>query len=86
MKFHISRQALVILIVAFVASFLVTVAIRSRVTPEQLSTVERLRLEAENQELQVQVKNAEIRNSRMSAQLEDAERLSHRVNALINTR
>src|SRR4051812_42684558 len=83
LKFHISRQAVVILVVAFLVSFLVTVAIGSSVVPEKLSTLEHRRLSAENQDLQVENMNAAIHNERLEAQLNDLEKRSSHVSALV---
>jgi hypothetical protein len=85
LKFHISRQAIVILIVAFLVSFLVTVAVGYTVGPEKLSSAEHLRLRAENLSLNVENKNAEIQNQRLQANLENIERLSSRVSTLIDS-
>lgn len=82
-RIHITRQAVVILMVAFLLSFLVTVAVGYGVGPEKISTAEHVRLQAENQSLDVENKNAEIRNQRLEAELDDLEKLSYRVSTLI---
>jgi uncharacterized protein YlxW (UPF0749 family) len=81
-KIHITRQTVVILMVAFLLTFLVTVALGHSVGPEKLNTAEHLRLRAENQSLEVENKNAEIHNQRLEAELDDLEKLSYRVSTL----
>lgn len=82
-KFHLSRRAIIFLIVAFLVSFVVTVALSHSTASEKLSNAEHLRLRTENMSLQVENKNAEIRNQKLEAELADLERLTSRVNALI---
>jgi uncharacterized protein YlxW (UPF0749 family) len=86
LKIHISRRAVVILIIAFLLSFCVTVAVGYSVGPEKLSSSEHLRLQAENQSLQVQNKNAVIQNQKLQAEIENLEKLSYRVGTLIESR
>ena len=86
LKIHISRRAVVILIVAFLLSFCVTVAVGRGIGPEKLSNAEHRRLQAENQSLEVQNKNAKIQNQRLEAELENLEKLSYRVGTLIESR
>jgi len=85
LKFNISRQAIVILIVAFVVSFLITLGVAYSMETERVSNDEHLRLRAENLSLQVEVKNAEIRNQKLEAELENLEKLSTRVSALVQS-
>lgn len=82
-KIHITREALLILIVAFFLSFSVTVLVGASIAPEKLSNAEHRRLLAENQSLQVENKNASIRTAKMEAELEKLEALSYRINALM---
>ena len=85
LKFHISRRVIVILIVAFLVSFLVTVAVGYTISRLRLSNVEQERLQTENQTLEVENRNAAIRNQKLEAQLSDVERLQRRVTALLES-
>ena len=85
LKFNISRQAIVILIVAFVVSFLITLGVAYSMETERVSNDEHLRLRAENLSLQVEIKNAEIRNQKLETELENLEKLSTRVSALVQS-
>ena len=82
-KIRISRTAVAILAVAFLLSFCVTVAVGHTVAPEKLSNAEHLKLQAENQTLEVANKNAEIRNGKIERDLKEIEVLSYRLNALM---
>jgi hypothetical protein len=86
LKFHISRYALLMLFLAFVISFLITLAVSRSIGPEKLNNAEHVRLRAENLNLEVANKNAEIRNKRLEAELMNLEKLSDRVTVLMETR
>src|SRR5262245_29808356 len=84
LKFHISRRAIIFLIVAFIVSFLVTVAFGYVMSSWQgWIDTEQSRLQSENQTLEVQNRNAAILNQKIEAQLDAIEKRSQRVNALI---
>src|SRR5437773_6606867 len=82
LKFHISRKVIAVLIIAFLVSFLVTVVVGYAISRQRLSNVDQVRLQTENQTLEVQNRNAAIRNEKLEAQLDGLEKLSHRVSAL----
>jgi hypothetical protein len=82
-RIHISRQAMIILIVAFLLSFCVTVAVNSAFVPEKLSSAEHLRLQTENQSLEVANKNAQIQTAKVEAEIRRLETLSYRISTLI---
>jgi mannitol-specific phosphotransferase system IIBC component len=85
-KFHISRKVILMLVVAFLVSFLVTVAVAYTISRlSNSSSGEQIRLEKENQALAVQNKNAAIRNQKLEAQLDGLEKLTDRVNALLQS-
>jgi uncharacterized protein YlxW (UPF0749 family) len=86
LKFHISRRVIMILIVAFLVSFLVTVAVGYTISLLESRSAERARvLRTENQTLQVENKNAMIRNQKLRAQLDDLEKRSERVTTLLQS-
>src|SRR5438067_4897082 len=82
LKFHISRRVIMILIVAFLVSFLVTVAVGYTISRLGSSNADHVRLETENQALEVENKNAAIRNQRLEAHLNDLEKRSERVSEI----
>ena len=81
-KIHITWKAAVILLVAFLVSFCVTVALSYGVAPEKLSSAEHLRLQAENQSLEIANKNAVIRTEKLETELKKLEALFYRISAL----
>jgi uncharacterized protein YlxW (UPF0749 family) len=86
LKFHISRRVIMIMIVAFLLSFLITVAVGYIISSrKELNSEEHLRLQTENQTLEVEIKNAAIRNQKLEAQLENLEKLSQRVSTLMES-
>ena len=86
LKFHISRRVIMIMIVAFLLSFLITVAVGYIISSrKELNGEEHLRLQTENQTLEVEIKNAAIRNQKLEAQLENLEKLSQRVSTLMES-
>ena len=86
LKFHISRRVIMIMIVAFLLSFLITVAVGYIISSrKELNSEEHLRLQTENQTLEVEIKNAAIRNQKLEAQLENLEKLSERVSTLMES-
>ena len=85
LKFHISRKVIVVLIIAFLVSFLVTVVVGYAISRMGLSNAEHVRLQTENQTLEVENKNAAIRNQRLQAQLDDLEKRSERVSTLLQS-
>jgi uncharacterized protein YlxW (UPF0749 family) len=86
LKFHISRRVIFILIVAFLVSFLVTVAVGYTISRLESRNAEGARLlRMENQTLQVENKNAMIRNQKLEAQLDDIEKRSEHVTSLLES-
>lgn len=85
LKFHVSRRMIMMLFAAFLLSFLVTVAVGYTISRQKLSGEEHLRLQVENQTLEVENKNAAIRNQKLEAQLDDIEKRSERVNTLLKS-
>jgi uncharacterized protein YlxW (UPF0749 family) len=86
LKFHISRRVIMILIVAFLLSFLVTVAVGYAISVIESREAEHARLlRMENQTLQVENKNAMIHNQKLEAQLDEIEKRSERVTTLLQS-
>ena len=85
LKFHISRRVIMLTIAAFLVSFLVTVAVGHTISRLGLGNEEHVRLQAENQTLEVENKNAAIRNQKLEAQLDDIEKRSERVSELLQS-
>lgn len=85
LKFHVSRRVIMMLIAAFLLSFLVTVAVGYTISRQRLSSVEHARLQEENQTLEVENRNAAIRYQKLAAQLDNIEKRSERVNALLQS-
>jgi hypothetical protein len=86
MKLLISRRTILILLAAFLISFLITLAVTYSIGPEKLSNAEHQRLRAENLSLEVQNKNAEIRNKRLEAELMNLEEITTRVGRLMESK
>ena len=84
-RFRVSKKAVIILAMAFLLSFGVTVAVISSVPEEKLSDAGHLQLQAENQALQIENRNIELRANRIDAELSELEALSKRINALMAT-
>lgn len=82
-KFRVSRRMIIILIAAFLLSFLLTVAVGYTISRRELSSAEHARLQAENQTLEVENRNFEIRYQKLEAQLDDIEKRSERVSSLL---
>jgi|SRR6185369_10968503 len=81
-KFHLSRSAIVILVLAFVLSFFVVVWAAMAVTPPP-TTESRTTLEAENNALKVENKNAALRLEQLHAKIADLETQSKRIDELV---
>ena len=80
---HISRRAVVILALAFVVSFLVSVLLCLDLSIDRTGTTARNRLEAENQVLRVENKNIEFQRRRLDAQLARVEETSTRIKSTL---
>ena len=83
LRIRVSKKAMIILAMAFLLSFGLTVAAISSVPPEKLSDADHLQLQAENQALQVENRNVELRANRIDAELSELEALSKRIDALM---
>jgi sensor domain CHASE-containing protein len=83
LKFQVSRRMIMILIAAFLLSFLVTVAVGYTISRRGLSSAEHTRLQEENQTLEVENRNIAIRYQKLEAQLDDIEKRSQRVSSLL---
>src|SRR5262245_46967423 len=83
LKLHVSRRMIMILIAAFLLSFLITVAVGYTISRRGLSSAEHARLEEENQTLEVENRNIAIRYQKLEAQLDDIEKRSQRVSSLL---
>ncbi len=82
-KIQFSRQAVVILIIAFLVSFCVTVAFARRIEGRKMAGVEFTHLEYENETMRVENKNLDFRTKRLAADLAGIERRAGYVAALI---
>jgi hypothetical protein len=80
-KFHLSRRAIVILVLAFLVSFFVVVWAAMAVTPPP-TTESRTTLEAENNALKVENKNAALRLQQLDEKIADLETQSKRIDEL----
>ena len=83
LRFQVSKKAIIILAMAFLLSFGLTVAAISSIPAEKLSDAVHLQLQAENQALQIENRNIELRALRIDADLNELEELSKRINALM---
>ena len=83
LRIQVSKKAVIILAMAFLLSFGLTVAVISSVPEEKLSDAGHSQLQAENQALQVENRNVELRANRIDAELSELEALSERINALM---
>ena len=82
-KLKVSKRAIVIIALVFLFSFGITVAMVSSVPPEKLSDADHLKLRAENQALQIENRNIELRAHRIDAELSELEEMSKRIDALM---
>ena len=84
-KIRISSKALLILLIAFVVSFCVAVTFTYLFPSEKLNELNRSRLQAENQALQIENKNLELRTERLNFQLSTLEKTSQRISDLLKS-
>jgi|SoiMethySBSTD1v2_1073268.scaffolds.fasta_scaffold2189035_1 hypothetical protein len=77
-KLHLSRTAIVILVIAFLISFLAVIW-AGHTLPSGVSDVNRTRLEAENHALKMETANAAIGIQRLNAKVAELEELSQRI-------
>ena len=81
-KLHLSRGALVILVLAFLISFFVAIWVGFNVPPPVIET-HRTTLEAENQALKLETANAVIGIQKLDAKVTELEDLSKRIDDLM---
>ena len=81
-KFHLSRSAIVILVLAFLLSFFVVVWTAMAVTPAP-TTESRTTLEAENKALKVENANATLRLQLLGEKIGELETQSKRIDDLV---
>jgi Tfp pilus assembly protein PilO len=81
-KFHLSRSAMVILVLAFLLSFFVVVWAAMAVTPPP-TTESRTTLEAENTSLKLENANASLRLQQLDAKVAELETQSKRIDELV---
>ena len=81
-KFHLSRSAIVILVLAFVVSFLVVIWAATAVS-SPVKTVPRTTLEAENLALRLETSNAAIGIQKLDEKVAELENLSKRIDELV---
>ena len=84
-KIRISSQAMLILFGAFVLSFSLAVALAYCFPAEKLNELNRSRLQAENQALEIENKNLELRTHKLNFQLSTLEQTSKRITDLLET-
>jgi hypothetical protein len=84
-QFRFSKKAIVILVLAFVASFLTTVLFLLTHPQPRVNETERARLEAENRSLKVDNDNLSFQMRRLDAQLKNIEERSKVVQTLMDT-
>ena len=78
LKLHLSRAAIVILVVAFLMSFLAVVW-AGYTFPSGTSDLNRKKLESENQALKLETANAAIGIQKLGARVAELEALSKRI-------
>jgi Tfp pilus assembly protein PilO len=81
-KFHLSRGAIMILLAAFVLSFLAVVLL-GYTFPSEINEVHRAKLAAENQALKIEAADAELRIQRLNAKVSELEETSKRIHTLV---
>jgi hypothetical protein len=84
-KLRISRTAIRTFVAAGLVSFLITVSIGQYFSATRVNEVDHARLQSENQALQIENKNAEVRAQRLDSELMRLEELSKRITDLIQT-
>jgi len=84
-KVRVSSQALLIILGAFVLSFCLAVAFSYVFPSEKLNELNRSRLQAENQALEIENKNLELRTGKLDFQLSTLEKTSQRISDLLKT-
>ena len=82
---HVSRRALLILVLAFVVSFFLTVFLCLNFTLPEKSESDRSRLRAENLALRIQNTNMEFQTRRLNEQLSRVEEVSERITATLQS-
>lgn len=84
-QFHLSNKAIMVLVLAFAVSFLVTVLFLLTHPQPRVTETERMRLETENRSLKVDNDNLSFQMRRLDAQLKNIEERSKVVEALMDT-
>jgi hypothetical protein len=84
-QFHFSYKAVMILVAAFIVSFLMTVLFLLMYPHPRVNESERMRLEAENQILKVENNNLAFKIHRLDAAVKRAEEQSRVVETLMET-
>lgn len=85
-KIHISWQAVAVLVLVFVMSFFLSVLITNvKFADEKLSDDAHVRLQSENQALQIENKNAEVRTRKLDDEISRLEEISRRIDTLVHT-
>jgi hypothetical protein len=81
-KLHLSRSAIVILVLAFLLSFLAVIWV-GYTFPTSVNELSRTALEAENSALKLETSNAKMGIMRLDARVADLEALSKRIEGLV---
>ena len=81
-KLHLSRSAIVILVLAFLLSFLAVIWV-GYTFPQGVNELSRTALEAENLALRLETSNAKMGIMRLDAKVADLEALSKRIEGLV---
>jgi hypothetical protein len=84
-KLRISRTAIKTFAIAGLFSFLITVSIGQYFNAKRVNEGDHARLLSENQALQIENKNAEVRAQRLDSEVMRLEELSKRITDLIQT-
>jgi Tfp pilus assembly protein PilO len=84
MKIHLSRRAIIILVMAFLLSFFAVVVMGYNFPPS-ISELNRGELENENLALKIEASNAVIGIQKLDAKLAELEEQSNRINDLVTT-
>ena len=84
-KIHISPRVVVVLVLAFLISFCVTVAVTYGLREDRFSEAEYGRLQKENRSLWLETRNASLKTQKLRLALSDIEASSERIETLIET-
>jgi hypothetical protein len=82
-RIHVSKKAVVILAIAFVLSFVVSVTLTQGLQQPTLNEADYTQLQAENRDMEIVNRNAELRTRKVDMALSNIEAQTKRITSLM---